>query len=83
MAHWEDITSILLIFDIKSQTDGENPEKLFVDVSNTSHLIDGLLPFMEYYVSIVAFTDSGDGVPAEKTFTTLEGCKLNWTFNCH
>ncbi|XP_057299165.1 receptor-type tyrosine-protein phosphatase delta-like [Hydractinia symbiolongicarpus] len=59
--------------DIKSKTDGEKPEKLFIDVSNTSHLIDGLLPFMEYYVSIVAFTDSGEGVPAEKTFRTLEG----------
>ena len=63
---------IIIMYDIRYRESDNNDSFIYVNgITDTQHIIDGLLPFTNYTIGVRAYTIAGPGEWTEIQFSTL------------
>ena len=62
---------IIIMYDIRYRVSDNSDSFIFVNTTNTQHIIDGLLPITSYTVGVRAYTIAGPGEWIEIQASTL------------
>ena len=63
---------IIIMYDIRYRESDNSDSFVYVNISNTQHIISGLLPNTSYTVGVRAYTIAGPGEGIDETAMTFD-----------